>query len=161
MGKAWTITDARGKSVELWHGGGPETVLADLSSTERARFSDIVWPGQSGFTRTTIRAMLRYLAVVIAASIALALLYNLLAPSAWPRFLVGVFVAVPISVGSVIFLHWQVRKVQRNPEYIEAMIGVRRCPACVYSLQGLDAEPDGCIVCPECGGAWQRTGIAE
>jgi hypothetical protein len=30
------------------------------------------------------------------------------------------------------------------------------CPSCEYSLEGLEAESDGCVVCPECGGAWGR-----
>jgi hypothetical protein len=29
------------------------------------------------------------------------------------------------------------------------------CPACVYRLDGLAAEEDGCVVCPECGAAWR------
>jgi len=29
------------------------------------------------------------------------------------------------------------------------------CIGCVYSLEGLVAEPDGCTVCPECGAAWK------
>lgn len=28
------------------------------------------------------------------------------------------------------------------------------CPGCVYPLEALEPEPDGMIVCPECGGAW-------
>ena len=30
----------------------------------------------------------------------------------------------------------------------------QRCGACLSDLQGLIPEPDGCVVCPECGGAW-------
>ncbi|MFG0285255.1 MAG: hypothetical protein ACF8R7_12600 [Phycisphaerales bacterium JB039] len=37
-----------------------------------------------------------------------------------------------------------------------AHIGAGVCPACGYDLAGCPAEPDGCIVCPECGGAWSR-----
>ncbi len=29
------------------------------------------------------------------------------------------------------------------------------CLVCRYSLDGLQPEPDGCTVCPECGGAWR------
>lgn len=35
------------------------------------------------------------------------------------------------------------------------MIRSRRCPACAYRLTGIDAESDGCVVCPECGAAWE------
>ena len=30
----------------------------------------------------------------------------------------------------------------------------RMCFSCGYDLQGLMNEPDGCLVCPECGAAW-------
>lgn len=30
-----------------------------------------------------------------------------------------------------------------------------QCPACGYSLQELEPSADGCLVCPECGGAWR------
>ena len=36
----------------------------------------------------------------------------------------------------------------------EALLNYR-CGSCLYDLQGLDSEPDGCVVCPECGGAWR------
>jgi len=29
------------------------------------------------------------------------------------------------------------------------------CLVCRYALDGLQPEPDGCIVCPECGAAWR------
>lgn len=29
------------------------------------------------------------------------------------------------------------------------------CPSCDYPLDGLSRDADGCIVCPECGGAWR------
>ncbi len=36
-----------------------------------------------------------------------------------------------------------------------------QCPACGYDIAEIDAEPDGCFVCPECGGAWQRSRLSE
>ncbi|MFI4898269.1 MAG: hypothetical protein ACIARR_10635 [Phycisphaerales bacterium JB059] len=30
-----------------------------------------------------------------------------------------------------------------------------RCRGCAFELEGVEAEPDGCVVCPECGGAWR------
>ncbi len=29
------------------------------------------------------------------------------------------------------------------------------CPSCRYDLAGLPADPDGCLVCAECGAAWK------
>lgn len=37
------------------------------------------------------------------------------------------------------------------------------CAACGYSLQDLNAEHDGCVVCPECSAAWlaERINVTE
>lgn len=32
--------------------------------------------------------------------------------------------------------------------------GYQCCGACVFSIRGFDPESDGCVVCPECGAAW-------
>ncbi len=29
------------------------------------------------------------------------------------------------------------------------------CPSCGYTLTGLPLDADGCVVCPECAGAWR------
>ena len=29
------------------------------------------------------------------------------------------------------------------------------CPGCLYDLRTIRRDPDGCTVCPECGGAWR------
>ena len=33
------------------------------------------------------------------------------------------------------------------------------CAACGYNLHGSKPEPDGCIVCPECGAAWSASRV--
>ena len=35
------------------------------------------------------------------------------------------------------------------------------CASCLYSLAGLEAGGDGCLVCPECAGAWKRSRVRE
>ena len=30
------------------------------------------------------------------------------------------------------------------------------CVACGYGLDGIDAQPDGCVMCPECTGCWRH-----
>lgn len=42
-----------------------------------------------------------------------------------------------------------------------SMLARRRCPACGYDLRGLAAEPDGCLVCPECRGAWDERYVGD
>ena len=36
-----------------------------------------------------------------------------------------------------------------------------RCAACGYLLEDLIVEPDGCVVCPECNGAWKKERIGN
>lgn len=40
------------------------------------------------------------------------------------------------------------------------LFGSERCFGCGYNMIGSSPEPDGCVVCPECGAAWalQRAG---
>ena len=47
----------------------------------------------------------------------------------------------------------------RSPQYaIDAMTYAGLCPSCAYRIDGIGPEPDGCTVCPECGGAWRIEG---
>ena len=47
-------------------------------------------------------------------------------------------------------VHW--RSTTRG---MRAILRIGRCPSCLYELDGVPTEADGCIVCPECGGAWK------
>lgn len=40
--------------------------------------------------------------------------------------------------------------------YVNRVIKSGHCPACGFLLNGLKAEDDGCLVCPECGAAWRK-----
>ncbi len=40
-------------------------------------------------------------------------------------------------------------------EIVRVFNEFRRCASCAYSLKELSPEADGCVVCPECGGAWR------
>ncbi len=65
------------------------------------------------------------------------------------RFLSVVF--YPVLAAAMFLLG---RRVWR----IDAMAHLPRqgwCAACVYRIEGLPLQEDGCIVCPECGAAWQ------
>jgi len=42
-----------------------------------------------------------------------------------------------------------------NPWNRRAARVVRVCLVCSYKLGGIQPEPDGCTVCPECGAAWK------
>ena len=46
-------------------------------------------------------------------------------------------------------------------DMLNAIHYYHRCPACGFSLLELVPEPDGCSVCPECSGAWNRSWWAD
>jgi hypothetical protein len=43
----------------------------------------------------------------------------------------------------------------------EVLIRHGLCSSCLYGLDGLTAEPDGCLVCPECGAAWNQSRVRD
>jgi len=45
-------------------------------------------------------------------------------------------------------------------ELARSFLRFSRCPSCAYRIAGLEAEDDGCVVCPECGAAWRVGGCA-
>ncbi|HLP82760.1 MAG TPA: hypothetical protein VK157_00285 [Phycisphaerales bacterium] len=55
----------------------------------------------------------------------------------------------PILAAIKLFAPAALRKRLRRQLYM------RRCPTCDYVLANAPSEPDGCTVCPECGGAWK------
>ena len=59
-------------------------------------------------------------------------------------------------IGMGIFLH----RTKWNTKYsvITAMTRAGCCPSCAYRVSDCEPEPDGCTVCPECGGAWRLDG---
>ncbi len=63
---------------------------------------------------------------------------------------------VVTSVFLVIFTTWYLRRFEKKnaPEVARILLADGLCPSCAYTLADIPAEPDACIVCPECGGAW-------
>ncbi len=49
----------------------------------------------------------------------------------------------------------------RPERFAKGLLEVGRCPHCAYGLSNATVDPDGCTVCPECGGAWNRPGQHE
>ena len=63
-----------------------------------------------------------------------------------------------MMIGFAVVIVWLVWRGMRRQhagslatEYVRAGV----CGSCGYALQGLGREPDGCVVCPECGAAWK------
>lgn len=60
--------------------------------------------------------------------------------------------AVAITMVAVVMY---ARQVAINRSANSKKVDTPRCLGCRYDLSGLNIEPDGCRVCPECGGAWR------
>ncbi len=69
----------------------------------------------------------------------------------WFMMTAFLFVGFGVPMGIVVRLTgW------RSPQRAKrAVLSIGYCPACAYRLFDIEAEPDGCTVCPECGGAWR------
>lgn len=83
-------------------------------------------------------------------------LYNLLARSG------ASFVAIALMLAGTVVLSIAITHPKRMKRQLKKLIpelhrlqrAHQRCAACSYNLVGVTPEPDGCTVCPECGGAW-------
>lgn len=51
---------------------------------------------------------------------------------------------------------WNALAVSRATRIKRSYLRQRACPACAYTLAGLDPDPAGLVRCPECGGTWLR-----
>ena len=154
MGKAWTITDARGATVELWGGDSISEIFESLEPDDRKAYGKAVFPDDMKL-KGLLWVSLYLLGICVFAALVAVLFVNF-KPASWPSYLTAVIVALPVALVAGIVGRKKLNRSIHNPAYIDAALSINRCPACVYSLSGQQAEPDGCIVCPECGGAWRR-----
>ncbi|MEZ6317938.1 MAG: hypothetical protein R3B49_04170 [Phycisphaerales bacterium] len=80
--------------------------------------------------------------------------------------MVGGFIAV-VAACTRLRVGWIATRTERKAErgqrdqsllmFVRAAIReLGACPACGYGVGELAVEEDGCVVCPECGGAWWR-----
>lgn len=49
-------------------------------------------------------------------------------------------------------------RLERVPKQ-RTMLG--HCPACLYDLTTIPADPDGCTQCPECAAAWRLPSVPD
>ena len=69
-------------------------------------------------------------------------------------FLVGGF-GIVLLIAAVTRPRTLRREINRLSTELELLRQTdQTCLVCGYALEGLLAESDGCVVCPECGGAW-------
>lgn len=66
---------------------------------------------------------------------------------------------VLLSLLTFFVVLWLIPRLERLYEraHVNAATSICRCAWCFYPLQEIPPEGDGCVVCPECGGAWNPT----
>lgn len=129
------------------------------------------WPGSEmdRHARATMRTAVQRTfnkpqtaAVMIAISAALLVLLGVLPMlmrtlEGNPAAGMGVLVLAPFT-GFALLTAWRLwcgePTLTDSETYIHMMLRAGLCPGCSYGLAGLAREDDGCVVCPECGGAW-------
>jgi hypothetical protein len=79
-------------------------------------------------------------------------LIRLLGDMGVPLWLAGGFSAMPYLLVLIVVV--RALKPQRYSVAV-VFIQERICPSCLYDLQNLPPQEDGCTVCPECGAAWR------
>jgi hypothetical protein len=70
---------------------------------------------------------------------------------------------VVIAIVVAFAIYFIVRTTTRTSRFgrsIEMYTYYGRCPQCLSSLRGLNADWDGCVVCPECAAAWRASRVA-
>ena len=65
----------------------------------------------------------------------------------------AVFLFVGFGVPMGLFVRWMGWNSVKHAK--RAVLSIGYCPSCAYRLFDIEAESDGCTVCPECGGAWR------
>lgn len=74
-----------------------------------------------------------------------------------PLVLPGVTAAVVFFITTIVLLWLRRRPHTSDQSPLAAYLAAHRvCGACGYDLHTVAPEADGCVVCPECGGAWHR-----
>ncbi len=85
-------------------------------------------------------------------------------PGVWNRGLLMLWLyGVPGLFAGVMLVRAGMRFRPRFPganadDLARAVAAEGLCPSCAYTIRGLATEPDGCVVCPECGSAWRGVG---
>ncbi|GJM20042.1 MAG: hypothetical protein DHS20C14_22550 [Phycisphaeraceae bacterium] len=76
-----------------------------------------------------------------------------------PLFMRMVLMTVAAIVVAMLFWWWLLDwvRVRRFARISEIYLSSGRCAGCGYDLRGLDPEPEGCVVCPECRAAWRSS----
>lgn len=67
------------------------------------------------------------------------------------------WVSIGLAAIVSVAVSWQALKSTMT----DAMLGLRRCPACAYSIDALPPDSDQHVRCPECGASWLATRLGR
>jgi len=73
------------------------------------------------------------------------------------RSFIGAMFVFPFSLLFGVPMGLWVRKVSwRSLAHArDALLAAHICPSCAHGIARIPLQPDGCVVCPECGAAWR------
>lgn len=147
---AGTTTDDRGERRE---------VVSAARLFEDARMND---PAFAAVVERVLRLktsgmkLWKTVAIAVAAAIVFTAVALLLRFSVGVRLPVWMGGAVPGLAISFLSL-WYLRRFEKQgaPEIARILLADGLCACCGYTLADIPEDADGCVVCPECGGAWR------
>jgi len=152
-GGSRVMSDDRGSRRPVVHPRLRKEIAAATVDADRARLraarAEI---GRGG-------RLVRWLTAAVVASPGVAFVYLLLSL----RVTAPVSMIVTSSISACFFVCLAVGVLYGNFLYTpgavrRGMLGQGLCPSCAASVEGCEAEADGCAVCPGCLAAW-RTGV--
>ncbi|MBX3402984.1 MAG: hypothetical protein KF699_06160 [Phycisphaeraceae bacterium] len=100
-----------------------------------------------------LAAVLAWCAVWVGVSILLLPMLRLPPVVHGTLIVAGGFMAMPP------FMWWLIRS--HRQEVARMVASEHYCASCGYPLREIDAAPDGCTVCPECGSAWRVSSTVD
>lgn len=70
--------------------------------------------------------------------------------------LIGVVMVMQVAfIGMAVWIWRRGVAFSSKEALVDGYLACGRCPSCAYKIGHGLAEADGCVVCPECGGAWR------
>ncbi|MCA9281698.1 MAG: hypothetical protein H6812_04165 [Phycisphaeraceae bacterium] len=147
--RGWMTTDDRRRRVLLFVNAVPDSAAREqlhLSDREVASIRKEL----SGY-----RAMGAALTMVV--GYYLSMIFTVLITELFDIGQWFVQIATVVIVAVILFALFVYRRSLSfsRPHLRRAMIARSRCACCGYLLTGINAEEDGCTVCPECASAWR------
>lgn len=139
-----------------------------------ARLMLLVWPrAVGGSVRVTLRGAARVMVEVLRARLFVvpllaggALVAIAMAVVKGGPWILALFSFSPVLLISLLLVFAGLVSFSDSIAEHKERLKTRRlrdgqCPACGYGVADMDVSEDGCVVCPECGGAWRMSRLVD